>query len=61
MSPYNIHTLSSKQVMRIPELNIYITIYHKILETNLQGNKKQLEGRIDNQILGVKQSKITNS
>ena len=59
MSPYNIHTLSSKQVMRIPELNIYITIYHKILETNLQGNKKQLEGRIDNQILGVKQFKIT--
>ena len=36
-------------------------IYHKILETNLQGNKKQLEGRIDNQILGVKQFKITNS
>lgn len=34
-------------------------IYHKILETNLQGNKKQLEGRIDNQILGVKQFKIT--
>ena len=59
MSPNNIHTLSSKQVMRIPELNIYITIYHKILETNLQGNKKQLEGRIDNQILGVKQLKIT--
>ena len=59
MSPYNIHTLSSKQVMRIPELNIYITIYHKILETNLQGNKKQLEGIIDNQVLGVKQLKIT--
>ena len=36
-------------------------IYHKILETNLQGNKKQLEGRIDNQILGVKQFKITTS
>ena len=61
MSPYNIHTLSSKQVMRIPELNIevVIMIYHKILETNLQGNKKQLEGRIDNQVLGVKQLKIT--
>ena len=61
MSPYNIHTLSSKQVMRIPELNIevVIMIYHKILETNLQGNKKQLEGIIDNQVLGVKQLKIT--
>ena len=61
MSPNNIHTLSSKQVVRIPELNIevVIMIYHKILETNLQGNKKQLEGRIDNQILGVKQFKIT--
>lgn len=34
-------------------------IYHKILETNLQGNKKQLEGIIDNQVLGVKQLKIT--
>ena len=29
-------------------------IKHQILVTNLQGNVSQLEGRIDNQILGVK-------
>ena len=40
-------------------VEVVIMIYHKILETNVQGNKKQLEGRIDNQVLGVKQLKIT--
>ena len=29
-------------------------IYHQILITNLQGNVLKLEGRINNQILGVK-------
>ena len=32
-----------------------ILIYHQILVTNLQGNVLQLEGRINNQILGVKE------
>ena len=31
-----------------------VIIYHQILITNLQGNMSQLEGRINNQILGVK-------
>ena len=29
-------------------------IYHQILTTNLQGNVLKLEGRINNEILGVK-------
>ena len=29
-------------------------IYHQILITNLQGNVLKLEGRINNEILGVK-------
>ena len=31
-----------------------ILIQHQVLITNLQGNVQQLEGRINNQILGVK-------
>ena len=50
-SPYNIHTLLSKQVMRILKLRqveVIILIYHQILVTNLQGNESKLEGRINN-------------
>ena len=56
-SPYNIHTLSSKQVMRIlkfREIEVVILICLQILVTNLQANDLKLEGRINNQILGVK-------
>ena len=35
-------------------------IEHQILETNLQGNVQQLEGRINNQILGIKKVKSLN-
>ena len=50
-SPYNIHTLLSKQVMRIFKLRrveVIILIYHQILVTNLQGNELKLDGRINN-------------
>ena len=50
-SPYNIHTLLSKQVMRIFKLRrveVVILIYHQIPVTNLQGNELKLEGRIHN-------------
>ena len=33
---------------------IIVSIEHQILVTNLWRNVKQLEGRINNQILGVK-------
>ena len=48
-SPYNIHTLLSKQVMRIFKLRrveVVILIYHQIPVTDLQGNELKLEGRI---------------
>ena len=41
-SPCNIHTLSSKQVVRIlklREVEFVILIYHQNLVTNLQGNE----------------------
>ena len=53
-SPYNIHTLSNKQVMRILWVEIVILIPLQILLTNLLGNVYQLEGRICGHILGVK-------
>ena len=36
------------------QVEVVILIYHKIVATNLQENVYQLEGRINNQILGVK-------
>ena len=36
------------------QVEIVILIKHQILITNLQGNVWQREGRINNQILGVK-------
>ena len=41
--------------METYEVEVVISILHKILLTNLQGYVSQLEGRIDNQILGVKE------
>ena len=39
-SPYNIYTLSRKQVMRTQnyQLEVVISSQHQILMTNLQGN-----------------------
>ena len=53
-SPYNIHTLSNKQVMRIPWVEVVILISLQIPLTNLLGNVYPLEGRIYGHILGVK-------
>ena len=50
-SPYNIHTLSIKQLTRLLKL---ILIQYQIFVTNLKGNLLQLVGRINNQILRVK-------
>ena len=42
--------------MRILKLRLVevILIYHQILPTNLPWNELKLEGRINNQILGIK-------
>ena len=53
-SPYNIRTLSNKQVMRILWVDVVILISLQILQTNLLGNVYQLEGRIYGHTLGVK-------
>ena len=53
-SPYNIHTLSNKQVMRILWVEVVILISLQIPLTNLLGNVYQLEGRIYGHISGVK-------
>ena len=53
-SPYNIHTLSNKQVMRILWVEVVILIPLQILLTNLLGNVYQLEGRIYGHTLRVK-------
>ena len=37
------------------EVEVVISILHKIILTNLQGYVSQVEGRINNQILGVKE------
>ena len=55
-SPSNIHTLFSKQLMRLQTFQVEASIllqYH-VLITNLQGNVQQLEGRINDQNLGIK-------
>ena len=51
---YDIYTLSTRQVIRIYQVEVVVFFQHQILTTNLQGNVKQLVGRIKNQILGVK-------
>ena len=53
-SPYNIHTLSSKQVMRTFQVEVVVLISHQILTTNLQGKVQQLKESINNQSWGIK-------
>ena len=38
---------------QIDQLEVVILIWHQILKTTLHRNVSQLEGRINNQILGV--------
>ena len=57
ISPYNIHTISSKQVMRIKkiyELGDYKLIQYQILQHNITRTVWQTVRRITNEILGVK-------
>ena len=42
------------RTLKFREVEVVILICHQILVTNLQGNDLKLEGRINNQILGVK-------
>ena len=42
------------RILKLRQVEVDILIYHQILGTNLQGNELKIEGRIDNQILGVK-------
>lgn len=44
------------RILKLRQVEVDILIYHQILGTNLQGNELKIEGRIDNQILGVKGS-----
>ena len=57
ISPYNIDTISSKQVMRILkkyQLQDYKLIQYQILQTNIIRTVWQTERRITHEILGVK-------
>ena len=42
------------RILKLRQVEVDILIYQQILGTNLQGNELKIEGRIDNQILGVK-------
>ena len=59
-SPNNIHTSTCTQVIRILKLirENLILIQHQILIATFQGDVLQLEGRINNQILGLKRVKL---
>ena len=55
ISPYNIDTISSKQVMRIKkkyQLQDYKLIQYQILQTNIIRTVWQTEGRISSWDLG---------
>ena len=57
ISPYNINTISSRQVMRIKKninLGDYKLIQYQILQTNITRTVCQTVRRITNEILGVK-------
>ena len=57
ISPYNIHTISSRQVMRIKkiyELQDYKLIQYQILQHNITRTVWQTVRRITNEILRVK-------
>ena len=53
ISPYNINTISSKQMMRIKKISIKL-IQHQILPTKITRTVQQTVRRITNEILGVK-------
>ena len=42
------------RILKLRQVEVVILIYHQILVTNLQRNQLKQEGRISNQILGVK-------
>ena len=42
------------RILKTYQVEVVILIWHQILKFNLWGNVLQLEGRINNQILGVK-------
>ena len=56
ISPYNINTISSRQVMRIGKILIrdYYLIHYQIPQTNFRRTIWQTVRRIINEILGVK-------
>ena len=57
ISPYNINTISSRQVMRIKknyQSGDYKLIQYQILQTNITRTVWQTVRRIANEILGVK-------
>ena len=56
ISPYNINTISSRQVMRIGKILIrdYYLIHYQIPQTNFRRTIWQTVRRIVNEILGVK-------
>ena len=49
---YNIQKTGNENIQAY-QVEVVILLKHLILETNLQGNVKDLEVRINNQILGV--------
>ena len=56
ISPYNINTISSRQVMRIGKILIgdYYLIHYQIPQTRFRNTIWQTVRRIVNEILGVK-------
>ena len=56
ISPYNINTISSRQVMRIGKILIedYHLIHYQIPQTSFRSTIWQAVRRIVNEILGVK-------
>ena len=63
ISPYNINTISSRQVMRIKkdyQLGDFELIQYKILQTNTTRTAWHTFRRITSEILGVKGLTITD-
>ena len=56
ISPYNIHTISSRQVMRIKkyQLGDYSLIQYQILQTNITKTVYKMVRGFTNEILGAK-------
>ena len=51
--PYFIQQIGNENTQTY-QVEVLILIWHQVLITNLQGNLYQLEGRINSQILRVK-------